>query len=163
CLEKRSSSCRTSVLQGLQKLPIRPGGLGTSQAPSLAPVSLLRAGAGRLQAQQLIEGEGSAAAGEQEEEDRSPGQMVRPGVGIHERRNAGEHPEEWQTLQPGGDCGQPRAPSRRGGPPPSPGASRESWHAAPALPGMDHAVFPWVTPTPCVRPRPQPCSYAGAG
>src|SRR4029453_10483841 len=39
----------------------------------------------RLQSQEPIEREGSGTAREEEEEDRSPGELVGPGVGIHKR------------------------------------------------------------------------------
>ena len=48
----------------------------------------------RLQSQEPIEREGSSTAGEEEEEDRSPGQMVGPGVGIDKRLDDSEHPQE---------------------------------------------------------------------
>ena len=64
---------------------------------------LLPARTCRLQSQEPIEREGSTAAGEEEEEDRSPGQMVGPGVGINERLDNSEHAQERQCGQA---CGQ---------------------------------------------------------
>src|SRR4029453_7203674 len=57
---------------------------------------LLSARTCQLQSQEPIEREGSSAARAEEEEDRSPGEMVGPGVGIHKRLDDREHTQERQ-------------------------------------------------------------------
>src|SRR4029434_151820 len=57
---------------------------------------LLPARTCRLQSQEPIEREGSCTASEEKEEDRSPGEMVGPGVGIHKRLDDREHAQERQ-------------------------------------------------------------------
>ena len=46
------------------------------------------------QAEKIIAAAKAAMSGEEEEEDRSPGEMVGPGVGIDKCLDDGEHPQE---------------------------------------------------------------------
>src|SRR5262245_66680689 len=49
-----------------------------------------------LQSEESIKCDGPPAPREQEKEYRTPCQMLRPRVGIHERLNDRDHPKEWQ-------------------------------------------------------------------